>query len=198
MIGQLCGILLEKQPPSLLLDVQGVAYEIDAPMGTFYHLPEIGQALTLHTHLIIREDAHHLYGFYSRAERQLFRILLKVNGVGPRLALTILSSMNPDEFVRCVNSNDIEALVSLPGVGRKTADRLLIEMRDRLKDWSGVALHPVNAATSTRNSRVDEAVAALVALGYKSQQASRTVSRLDDGQASSEALIRQALQEGVT
>jgi Holliday junction DNA helicase RuvA len=193
MIGQLRGILLEKQPPSLLLDVQGVAYEIDAPMGTFYHLPETGLAITLHTHLIIREDAHHLYGFYSRAERQLFRTLLKVNGVGPRLALTILSSMNPDEFVRCVSSNDIDSLVSLPGVGRKTADRLLIEMRDRLKDWRGVALRQVPAASN----RIDEAVAALVALGYKSQQASRTVARLDDGAASSETLIRKALQEGV-
>src|SRR5688572_2521067 len=135
MIGQLHGIILEKQPPQLLLDVQGVGYEIDAPMSTFYKLPEIGKEITLLTHFVVREDAHHLYGFYSQEERLLFRTLLKVNGVGPRLSLTILSSIDPDEFARCVVSNDTASLVRVPGVGKKTAERLIIEMRDKLSSW---------------------------------------------------------------
>ncbi len=135
MIGQIRGIILEKQPPQLLVDVHGVGYEIDAPMSTFYQLPDVGQEVSLFTHFVVREDAHHLYGFYTRDERHLFRTLLKVNGVGPRLALTILSSTAPDEFVRCVLNNDTASLVRLPGIGKKTAERLVIEMRDKLSDW---------------------------------------------------------------
>jgi Holliday junction DNA helicase RuvA len=119
MIGFIRGILVEKQPPQLLINVGGVGYEIDAPMSTFYHLPDLGQEVTLHTHFIVREDAHLLYGFFTRDERSLFRTLLKVNGVGPRLALTILSSMETNEFIRCVINNDAESLVRLPGVGKK-------------------------------------------------------------------------------
>jgi Holliday junction DNA helicase RuvA len=198
MIGQLRGIILEKQPPALLLDVQGVGYEIDAPMSTFYHLPESGQEVVLFTHFVVREDAHHLYGFYTREERQLFRTLIKVNGVGPRLGLTILSRMNPDEFVRCVATNDTEALVSLPGVGKKTAGRLIIEMRDRLAGWEStdVRLSSPSAANG-RSSVQQDAISALVSLGYKSADAARTVSRLDDGTTVSEEIIRKALQEGV-
>ena len=196
MIGQLRGLLVEKQPPGLLLEVQGVGYELDAPMSTFYRLPDCGQEILLYTHFVVREDAHHLYGFYSREERQLFRTLLKVNGVGPRLALTILSRMNPDEFVRCVANNDTDSLVSLPGVGKKTAGRLLIEMRDRLSDWTVPLALPNDAGAVSAPYRQD-AVAALVALGYKPQEAARTVSRVDDGASGSEEIIRKALQEGV-
>lgn len=200
MIGQLRGILLSKQPPLLLLDVQGVGYELDAPMSTFYRLPECGESVLLYTHFVVREDAHHLYGFYSQEERQLFRTLLKVNGVGPRLALTILSRMNPDEFVRAVTSNDADSLESLPGIGKKTAGRLLIEMRDRLADWT-LPLAPAETAghggKSGRKLLLQDAIAALVALGFKPQEAARSVSRVDDGEAASEEIIRRALKEGV-
>ncbi len=202
MIGQLCGRILIKQPPILLVDVQGVGYEVNAPMSTFVRLPKIGQDVVLHTHLIVREDAHLLYGFFTEEERQLFRILLKVNGVGPRMALTILSRMNPDEFVGCVARNDTDSLVTLPGVGQKTASRLIIEMRDRLKDWQGIttqAALPVEASdiASTRHALLQDAVSALVALGYKAQEAVRMIARADDGVLGSEDLIRCALREGM-
>lgn len=203
MIGQLHGIILEKQVPQLVLDVQGVGYEIDAPMSTFYHLPDIGQAVTLFTHLVIREDAHHLYGFYAREERALFRTLLKINGVGPRLALTILSSIDPSEFVKCVVNNDTESLVRLPGVGKKTAERLIIEMRDKVSNWhAGPVTDNVTQRTaatndSSRNRITQDAIAALLALGYKPQEASRAVLKVDDGSFSSEELIRRALREMV-
>lgn len=197
MIGQLRGIILEKQPPLLLLDVNGVGYEIDAPMSTFYRLPDVGQHIILHTHLIVREDAHHLYGFSDKEERALFRTLLKVNGVGPRLALTILSSMDTQEFVRCIAHNDTANLVRLPGVGKKTAERLVIEMRDKLSHWQDKAPVDSNTSSGSRNLIIQDAVAALIALGYKPQEASRAVSRVDDGALSSEDIIRRSLQERV-
>lgn len=196
MIGQLRGIILEKQPPQLILEVQGVGYELDAPMSSFYQLPEVGEEVSLFTHFVVREDAHHLYGFYTREERLLFRTLLKVNGVGPRLALTILSSTAPEEFVRCVLSNDTASLVRLPGVGKKTAERLVIEMRDKLSDW-----HPPAGSQSLsyenqgRHPVLQDAISALIALGYKQQEANRIVTKIDDGMASSEELIRSALRE---
>lgn len=199
MIGQIRGIILEKQPPQLLIDVQGVGYEIDAPMSTFYPLPDIGQTVTLFTHFVVREDGHHLYGFYTRDERQLFRTLLKVNGVGPRLALTILSSASPEEFVRFVLNNDTASLVRMPGVGKKTAERLVIEMRDKLSDWGLAAPAAGSAAISTdmpgRHQILQDAISALIALGYKPQEANRTVTKIDDGAASSEELIRKSLRE---
>lgn len=202
MIGLLRGIILEKQPPQLLLDVNGVGYEIDAPMSTFYRLPEAGQEVTLFTHFVVREDAHHLYGFFVREERLLFRTLLKVNGVGPRLALTILSSIEPDEFVRCVVNNDAASLIRLPGVGKKTAERLIIEMRDKLTAWqqqSPIELNllAVNKENNSRNQTVQDAVSALISLGYKPQEASRAVAKVDDGVLSSEEIIRRALREMV-
>ena len=200
MIGLLRGIILEKQPPQLLLDVNGVGYEIDAPMSTFYNLPDVGQEVTLHTHFSVREDAHHLYGFYRRDERSLFRTLLKVNGVGPRLALTILSSMESADFVRCIVNNDAQSLVALPGVGKKTAERLLVEMRDKvshLHQLAPVTLSEKTPANNSRNQIIQDALSALVALGYKPQEASRVVSRVDDGNISSEELIRAALRERV-
>ena len=199
MIGQIRGIILEKQPPQLVIDVQGIGYEIDAPMSTFYQLPELGETIRLFTHFIVREDAHLLYGFYTHHERQLFRTLLKVNGVGPRLGLTILSSISPDEFVRCVLNNDTVSLVKLPGVGKKTAERLVIEMRDKLSGWyqvnspEGVML--VKADQPVRHHVLQDAISALIALGYKQQEANRTITKIDDGAASSEELIRRALRE---
>jgi len=199
MIGQIRGIILEKQPPQLVVDVQGIGYEIDAPMSTFYQLPDVGQEIKLFTHFVVREDAHSLYGFYSREERLLFKALLKVNGVGPRLALTILSSTSPEEFVRCVLSNDTVSLVRLPGIGKKTAERLVIEMRDRLSDWhksehaEGATL--IKHEKNTRHSTLQDAISALVSLGYKQQEANRTVTKIDDGAATSEELIRRALRE---
>jgi len=202
MIGQLRGILLEKQPPQLLLDVHGVAYEIDAPMSTFYHLPEIGQEVVLYTHFVVREDAQLLYGFYAREERALFRTLLKVNGVGPRLGLTILSSIDPAEFVRCIMSDDTTSLVRLPGVGKKTAERLIIEMRDKLADWqpglpAGSTVDAIRSVKKpeTRNRIIQDAVSAMIALGYKPAEASRAVANVDDNIKNSEEMIRQALRE---
>ena len=203
MIGQLRGTILEKQPPQLVVDVQGIGYEVDAPMSTFYQLPEVGQEVSLFTHFVVREDAHHLYGFYTRDERLLFRTLLKVNGVGPRLALTILSSIAPEEFVRCVLSNDTASLVCLPGIGKKTAERLVIEMRDKLSDWYQTV--PPEGATLIkqdnerpprgRHQILQDAISALISLGYKQHEANRTVTKIDDGAATSEELIRRALRE---
>ena len=202
MIGQLHGIIREKQPPQLLLDVNGVGYEIDAPMSTFYRLPEVGQSITLFTHFVVREDAHLLYGFFTNEERLLFRTLLKVNGVGPRLALTILSSISPDEFVQCVVNNDTASLVRLPGVGKKTAERLIIEMRDKLASWhqhSPVELNLLAPIVERggRTQTVQDAVSALISLGYKPQEASKAVAKVDDGALSSEEIIRRALREMV-
>lgn len=199
MIGQIRGIILEKQPPQLLVDVHGIGYEIDAPMSTFYHLPDAGQEVTLFTHFVVREDAQHLYGFYSRDERLLFRTLLKVNGVGPRMALTVLSSTTPEEFVRCVLNNDTASLVRLPGIGKKTAERLIVEMRDKLSDWcqgapsEGTTL--IKQENHGRHQILQDAISALITLGYKPQEANRMVTKIDDGAAMSEELIRRALRE---
>ncbi len=200
MIGQIRGIILEKQPPQLLVDVHGLGYEIDAPMSTFYHLPDVGQETILFTHFVVREDAQLLYGFHSRDERTLFRTLLRVNGVGPKLALTILSSVSPADFVRCVLNNDTDSLVRVPGIGKKTAERLIIEMRDKLSDWyAGTEVEGQEFVKKDnhhpRHQMLQDAISALVALGYKQQEANRLVTKIDDGQASSEELIRRALRE---
>ncbi len=136
MISRIQGTLLEKNPPSILIDVQGIGYEIEVSMNTFYQLPDIQQIAMLHTHYVVREDAHLLFGFYEHQERELFRQLIKVNGVGPRLALSILSSMTPMEFVTEIQQGESHRMIKIPGVGKKTAERLLIEMRDRLKSWN--------------------------------------------------------------
>ncbi len=199
MIGQIRGIIVEKQPPQLIIDVHGIGYEIDVPMGTFYRLPDIGQEVTLLTHFIVREDAQLLYGFYTRDERQLFRTLLKVNGVGPRLALTVLSSAAPEEFVRCVLNNDTASLVRLPGVGKKIAERLVIEMRDKLSDWyqapAGEGAVLATEEKRGRHQALQDAISALITLGYKQPEANRVVTKIDDGAAASEELIRRALKE---
>lgn len=187
-----------KQPPMLLLEVNGVAYEIEAPMSTFYNLPEQGQQVTLFTHLLVREDAHILYGFHDESEKLLFRTLLKVNGVGAKMALAILSGMTAEEFAFCVQSDDTSALVRLPGIGKKTAERLIVEMRDRLDKLEAVsstampASHP--ASDMAASSPVADAVSALVALGYKPSDASRMVRNVDAADLGSEEIIRAALQ----
>ena len=198
MIGFLRGVLLDKQPPGLLLDVQGVGYEIEAPMTTFYDLPAVGEKVALYTHLVVREDAHTLYGFSKVSDRGLFRALIKVNGVGARLALTILSGMQASEFVLCVQAGDTASLVKLPGVGKKTAERLVVEMRDRLSDWSGAGgADKISSARPDVASPVEEAVSALMALGYKAHEASRLVRGIDAQGRSTEEIIRAALQASV-
>lgn len=201
MIGRISGILIQKKPPQVLVDVAGIAYEVDVTMNTLYQCPDEGQKITLHTHLVVREDQHSLYGFASLDERDLFRLLIKVNGVGPRLALTILSSMNVPVFVQCVQNQEVSALVKVPGIGKKTAERLLIEMRDRLNDWqaggSAVRLPDTSdeILRTTEHSAVSDAVSALIALGYKPQHANQAVAKLKSENQSSENLIRQALQQ---
>ncbi len=198
MIGRLRGTLLVKQAPYLLVDVNGVGYEVDAPMSTFYKLPEQGNEVTLHIHMVVREDSMTLYGFVSEAERSLFRSLVKINGVGARLALTILSGISVDEFAVCVEQQDSASLVRLPGIGKKTAERLIIEMRDRLKDLS--LAETTTAAISAGESvdPVQDAVSALIALGYKPPEASRMIRSVSTADAmDSEELIRLALQSAV-
>ncbi len=200
MIGYLSGVLRDKQPPSLLIDVQGVGYEVEAPMTTFYDLPEVGQPITLYTHLAVREDAHTLYGFGKVSDRSLFRTLIKVNGVGAKMALAILSGMDTSHFVLCVQAGDTAALVKLPGVGKKTAERLVVEMRDKLSDWAsagGVSTTGGSARVPDVANPVEEAVGALIALGYKAPEASRMVRAVDTAGIGTEDIIRAALQASV-
>lgn len=199
MIGRLRGTLAAKHPPHLLLDVGGVGYEVEAPMSTFYVLPSVGEPVTLHTHLVVREDAHLLFGFASENERRLFRALIKVNGVGAKLALTILSGISADDFARCVQDNDTASLVRLPGVGKKTAERLVVEMRDRLADWELPGWLPTAAAPDApgEDDPLRDAIAALVSLGYKPAEASRLISKVPTEGLASEAIIRAALKQAV-
>lgn len=203
MIGRLNGIIVEKQAPDLLLDVGGVGYEVQLPLTSFYSLPDIGQATIIYTHFIVREDAQLLYGFSNQTERSLFRQLIKANGVGPKLALTILSGMTAQHFVRCVQFDDISTLVKLPGVGKKTAERLVIEMRDRLKDWGVTANTPVtdklilqddDAIFAPPASAEQDAISALLALGYSQAQATKAVQQQVVAGISSEQLIKAALK----
>lgn len=197
MIGRLHGVLLEKQPPQLLLDVNGVGYEVDAPMTTFYSLPALGEKVTLFIHFVVREDAQLLYGFARREERALFRNLIKVNGVGAKLALTILSGISSEELVQVLHDNDVARLVSLPGIGKKTAERLIVELRDRLKDLPESetgAMPAIPAGQAPGGSELGDAQSALVALGYKPQDAARMVRAVPADGLSSEEIIRAALQ----
>lgn len=184
-----------------MVDAGGVGYELEAPMTTFYQLPETGKEVTLHTHFVVREDAQLLFGFYSRTERELFRVLIRVNGVGPKMALAILSGMEGTEFVRCVQDHDITTLVKLPGVGKKTAERLVIEMQDRLKDFAELqpipTLTPVSDPQPTQRDEVSDAESALISLGYKPQEAARAIAALQTQGMKSEEIIRQALKRMV-
>lgn len=198
MIGRIRGRLVEKQPSLLLVDVQGVGYEIEVPFSTSFALSELNQDIVLHTHLVVREDAQLLYGFSTVKDRDLFRLLIKINGVGPKLALTILSGLDSTQLARCVRDDDAATLVKLPGVGKKTAERLLIELRDKLKDWGLpetdlLGGEDVNLEKSA-SSVIEEAESALIALGYKPQEASKAVSATKAEGLSSEELIRLALK----
>jgi Holliday junction DNA helicase RuvA len=195
MIGRVRGEIVYKQPPHLMVEVQGVGYELEAPMSTFYNLPAQGEQVVLFTHLAIRDDAHVLYGFFSDSERTLFRTLLRVSGVGAKMALAILSGMSADEFARCVQSDDTAALVRLPGIGKRTAERLVVEMRDRLDGLGGSSGMPARpAATAQDSSPVADAVGALIALGYKPNDASRMVRAVESEGLDSEAIIRASLK----
>jgi len=193
MIGSLRGILRRKEPPTLVVDVNGVGYELEAPMTTFYELPAVGETVALHTHLVVREDAHLLYGFARESQRRQFRALLKVNGVGPRVALAVLSGLNEAELTRCVMNDDVTRLTQVPGIGRKTAERLIVELRDRFENEPAI-VPPAASAPATERDPLAEAVSALIALGYKPPEASRAVRAVPSQGLSTEEIIRQALQ----
>lgn len=204
MIGSIRGILVYKQAPLILVEVSGVGYELQVPMTTLFQLPELGSEVSLATHFVVREDAQSLYGFIEEGDRSLFRQLIKVSGVGPKLALTILSGMDARNFARCVERDDLSSLVALPGVGKKTAERLLVEMRDKLSDWLVPADGTPGAATTgvppePVTDIATDAEGALISLGYKPQEASRMVAAVhDDEVTDSEELIRRALKSVVT
>lgn len=194
MIGFLRGTLLAKKAPSLLVDVRGVGYEVDTPMSTFFKLPEIGCEVVLHTHLMVREDAHALYGFLSEDERSLFRTLIRISGVGAKLALGILSGMSAEEFQRCIHNQDAARLVRLPGVGKRTAERLIVELRGRLSEslsGEGVVTGVTSAPAETP---VQDAISALISLGFKVPEATALVRGIPADGKTSEELIRLALQ----
>ena len=193
MIGFIRGKLVSKTPPQLVVDVHGVGYEVEAPMTTFYDLPKLGAELQLYTHLVVREDAHILFAFSTEADRLMFRTLIKVNGVGPKLALTILSGQSAEEFRRCIHDNDVQALVRLPGIGKKTAERLIIEMRDRLPNMAESSGSGQTASVNVAaNNPGQEAISALCALGYKPQDASKMVQAIPQQDKTCEEIIRLA------
>ena len=201
MIAWMQGVLREKHPPLLLVDTAGVGYEMEAPMTTFYDLPAVGEPVTLHLHHVVREDAQHLYAFARRTERDLFRQLLRVSGVGAKLGLAILSGMDADRFGRCVLEGDSASLSRLPGIGKKTAERLIMEMRDRIEtEITGVAAGPAGtgaAPATRRDDPVAEAVHALIALGLKPAEASRRVHAVGADGLACEEIVRRALQSMV-
>lgn len=189
MIGSVRGRILAKTPPQLLVEAAGLGYELEAPMSTFFHLPAVGEEVRLLTHLVVREDAHVLYAFGTEDERRLFRSLIKVSGVGPKIALALLSGISVEAFARYVQSEDVAALIKVPGIGRKTAERLVVEMRDRLEAGGAAA-----SAVPVGSSPEAEAFGALVALGYKPAEATRLLKAAGPGTHSTEELIRRALK----
>lgn len=193
MIGSLRGIIIKKQAPLVLIDVGGIGYEVFAPMSTFYHLPELQKEVQLLTHFIVREDAQTLYGFFDEKERELFRALIKVSGIGAKVALSILSGMSVNEFVLCVQSDDATRLTQIPGIGKKTAERLIVELRNTLSQWEEASYQ----TETSHNTQLQEAIGALTALGYKNNEAKRAVNRIYKPDHSSEELIRLALQQMV-
>lgn len=203
MIGRIRGLLVEKTPGHALVECSGLGYEIDIPYTTFFHLPDVGQEVILHTHFAVREDAQSLFGFASRLDRNLFRLLIKVNGVGPKLAVGILSGLDAQQFIRCVEARDVNSLVKLPGVGKKTAERLLIEMADRIGQLEGQFIPSVagvsgsggpQAAPVAGHDPREEAESALISLGYKPQEAAKAIAKVAEPEMTSEALIRLALR----
>jgi Holliday junction DNA helicase RuvA len=194
MIGFLKGRLAIKQPPALMVDVNGVGYELEAPMSTFYGLPAAGEAVALYTHLVVREDAHILFGFGTESERRLFRGLLKVSGVGPKLALGILSGASVEDFLRIVEAEDVAMLTRIPGIGRKTAERVIIEMRDSVQKLAAPAPREGTALGVAATTPQSEAFAALVALGYKAAEVTRLLKAADEPGLSTTEIIRRALK----
>lgn len=200
MIGRLRGTLVSKQPPGLMIDVGGVGYELEAPLSTFYDLPAVGETVTLFTHHVVREDAQLLFAFARESERRLFRALLKVSGVGAKMALAVLSGMSADAFARCIETDDVTALTKLPGIGKKTAERLIVEMRDRLSDTDlrdalPAAAGQVPAADGDAPADpVNDAASALVALGYRQAEAAKMIRGIDTNGLATEDIIRRALQ----
>jgi holliday junction DNA helicase RuvA len=196
MIGFLRGRLTAKHPPQLVIDVGGIGYEVEAPMSTFYGLPAAGGEITLFTHLVVREDAHILFGFGTERERRLFRELLKVSNVGPKLALSLLSGMSVENFAMCIEAQDVDTLVRIPGVGRKTAERLVVEMRDRVKGFGEAAsiATPGGGTLQPAIGPQAEAFSALVALGYKPAEVTRLLKAVDASVQTTEEVIRKALQ----
>jgi holliday junction DNA helicase RuvA len=190
MIGSLRGRILSKTPPQLMIDVSGVGYELEAPMSTFFHLPAVGQEVSLLTHLVVREDAQNLYGFATQEERRLFRNLLKVSGVGPKIALALLSGISVEAFAQSIVNEDVATLIRVPGIGRKTAERLFVEMRDRVANLTVEA----GAARGVSTSPESEALGALLVLGYKPAEAARLLKAVEPGTYTTEELIRRALQ----
>ena len=196
MIGRLRGKLIIKRAPQLLVDVNGVGYEVDAPMSSFYALPDLGEEVTLFTHMVVREDAQLLYAFATEAERSFFRKLIKINGVGAKMALAILSGMSVDAFARCIQEGDVASLVRLPGVGKKTAERLIVEMKDKLQAEieSSLPSGVVVEVAAQVDDPLEDALSALVALGYKANEAQRMVKAIKPDGLASEEIIRQALK----
>lgn len=178
MIGQIEGTIIEKNPPEILVEVAGITYEILVPMSTLYQLPESGELVRLHTHFSVREDAQTLYGFFDAETKKMFRSLVRVNGVGPKMALGILSGMSVEDFVQAVRNNDSEAMVRMPGVGKKTAERLMIEMRDKMLEWGSDNNVGSDLSSQTKSSFTKDAEIAMINLGYKPQQAARAIAQV--------------------
>jgi len=193
MIGWLSGVVVDKhQPGKVVVDVNGVGYDVETSLPTFFALQAQDGSVGIHIHTVVREDALLLYGFHDKQERSLFRALIRVNGVGPKMAIAILSSITPDEFVQCIQQQNTTLLTKLPGIGKKTAERLVVEMKDRLQDW--MPSSTVTAPISVPVNFQDEAICALEALGYKYPEAAKAVKKIDDGNKRCETLIRDALQ----
>ena len=197
MISRLAGILLSKQPPLMVIDVGGVGYEVEAPLPVFYDLPEAGQPVVILTHLSVKEDSHTLYGFAGEAERTLFRQLLKISGIGAKLALTILSGASSEELARYVVERDAAALTRLPGIGKKTAERIIIELRDKLDSLPAGTGISAGGSQAPAGTALGEAANALIALGYKPQEAGRMARQVAQPEMSVEEIIRHALQSTV-
>ncbi|OOR98434.1 Holliday junction branch migration protein RuvA [Haemophilus paracuniculus] len=202
MIGRLHGIILEKSPPEMVLDVQGVGYELLLPMTSFYSLPQVGESTTLFTHLVVREDAHLLFGFAQKQDRTLFRELIKTNGVGPKLALAILSAMSVSQFATAVEQEELAKLTKIPGIGRKTAERLLVELKGKFKGLEQSDLfddtpNSGRIVASNTPDPSDEAVEALIALGYKPSDAEKMIKKVNKADLTSEQLIREALKNSL-
>ena len=192
MIGSLNGLIISKKPSEVLLEVNGIGYEVHVPLSTSFKLPSVDQTVQLLTHLIVREDQHTLYGFITEDERKLFRALIKISGVGPKLALTILSGINVEGFIRSVQMQDVDTLIHLPGIGKKTAERLLVEMKDKVGQMGDIAQ---NDAIESKDLRIiKEAHNALTSLGYKSVEARKILDGIDSNGLTVEALLKQALQ----